>query len=100
MASAEIIAPRVTQVLRVVGRAGAPVHDLRFEGLTFAHTEWEPPADYASSRQAGSEVPGAIFFDYAERCAVTDGRMEHIGNYAVEVGQAPRQPRSVSSRGT
>jgi len=29
-----------------------------FEGLTFSHTEWQPPADYASSLQAGIEVPG------------------------------------------
>jgi hypothetical protein len=86
MGSAEIIAPRLSQVLRVVGRDGAPVHDLRFEGLTLAHTEWQPPADYASSLQAGIEVPGAAFFDHAERCAVTGGAIEHIGNYGVEVG--------------
>lgn len=86
MASVEIIAPRLTQVVRVIGRAGAPAHDIRFEGLVFAHTEWQPPADYTSSLQAGIEVPGALLFDYAERCAVTDGRIEHVGNYAVEVG--------------
>ena len=34
MRSAEIIAPRLSQVVRVVGRSGAPVHDLRFEGLS------------------------------------------------------------------
>jgi hypothetical protein len=85
MLSAEIIAPRLSQVVRVVGRAGNPVHDLRFEGLTLAHTEWQPPADYASSLQAGIEVPGALLFDYAERCAVTGGGIEHIGNYGVEV---------------
>ena len=86
MRSAEIIAPRLSRVIRVVGRDGAPVHDLRFEGLTFAHTEWQPPADYASSLQAGIEVPGALLFDYAERCVVTGGGIEHIGNYGVEVG--------------
>lgn len=86
MSSAEIIAPRLTQVLRVVGRSNAPVHDLRFEGLTLAHTEWQPPTDYASSLQAGIEVPGAVLFDYAERCAITDGTVEHIGNYGIEVG--------------
>lgn len=85
MPSAEIIAPRLTQVVRVVGHEGVPVHDLRFEGITFSHTEWQPPADYASSLQAGIEVPGALLFDYAERCAVTDGGIEHIGNYGVEV---------------
>ena len=85
MPSAEVIAPRLTQVLRVVGRAGATVHDLQFEGLVFAHTEWQPPADYASSLQAGVEVPGALLFDYAERCAVTGGGIEHVGNCGVEV---------------
>ena len=82
----EMIAPRLTQVLRVAGRPGAPVHDLRFEGLTFSHTEWQPPPDYASSLQAGVEVPGALWFDYAERCAVTGGAIEHLGNSGVEVG--------------
>ncbi|HZL90195.1 MAG TPA: right-handed parallel beta-helix repeat-containing protein [Pirellulaceae bacterium] len=86
LATAEIIAPQLPQVLRVMGREGAPVHDLRFEGLTFAHTQWQPPADYASSLQAGIEVPGALVFDYAERCAVTGGGIEHIGNYGIEVG--------------
>jgi hypothetical protein len=86
MPSAEIIAPVLPQIVRVVGREGAPVHDLRFEGLIFAHTEWQPPADYASSLQAGIEVPGALLFDYAERCSVTGGRIEHIGNYGIEVG--------------
>jgi hypothetical protein len=86
MASTEIIAPRLTQVVRLVGREGALVHDIRLEGLTLAHTQWQPPADYASSLQAGIEVPGVLQFDYAERCAFAGGRIEHIGNYAVEVG--------------
>ena len=71
--------------VRPIGREGTPAHDIRFEGLVFAHTEWQPPADYASSLQGGIEVPGALLFDYAERCAFTDGAIEHIGNYGVEV---------------
>jgi hypothetical protein len=85
MRSAEMIAPRMPQVVRVAGRAGAPVHDLHFDRLILAHAEWQPPADYASSLQAGIEVPGALLFDYAERCSFTDGGIEHIGNYGVEV---------------
>jgi hypothetical protein len=83
--STEIIAPRLTQALRIVGRPGALVHDLYFERLVLAHTEWQPPSDYASSLQAGIEVPGAVVFDHAERCAFTGGGIEHIGNYGVEV---------------
>ncbi len=85
LSRAEIVAPRLTQVLRVVGRPGAPVRDLRFEGIVFSHTEWLPPPDYASSLQAGVEVPGALFFDYAERCAVVGGAIEHLGNCGIEV---------------
>lgn len=85
MSTAEIIAPRLLSVLRVVGKPGAPVHDLRFERLTFSHTEWQPPPAYASSLQAGVEVPGAVFFDYAERCVVIGGAIEHIGNCGLEV---------------
>ena len=66
MTTAQVIASQLTQVVRVVGRPGAPAHDLRFEGITFSHTEWQPPPDYASSLQAGVEVPGALYFDYAE----------------------------------
>jgi parallel beta-helix repeat protein len=86
LASAQIVAPRLSQLLRVAGQEGIPVQDLYFEGLVFAHTEWQPPYDYASSLQAGIEVPGALFFDYAERCGVRGCRIEHIGNYGVEIG--------------
>ena len=86
MPTAEIIAPRLPQVVRVVGREGALVHDLHFEGLRFAHTEWEAPADWASSLQAAVDVPGALFFDWARRCSVRDSAIEHVGTYAVEVG--------------
>jgi hypothetical protein len=85
VATAEIIAPRLMRAMQIVGRPGAPAHDLHFEGITFSHTEWQPPADYASSLQAGVEVPGALFFDYAERCAITGGGIEHIGNCGIEV---------------
>jgi hypothetical protein len=74
------------RVVQVAGRPGAPTHDIHFEGITFSHTEWQPPAGYASSLQAGIEVPGALFFNYAERSAVTGGGIEHIGNYGIEVG--------------
>ena len=85
METVEIIAPRLTQVLRLVGRDGAPVKHVHFEGLTFSHTEWEPPADWASSLQAAVDVPGAVFFDYAEGCGIRGGAIEHVGTYGVEV---------------
>jgi hypothetical protein len=39
LAAVELIAPRLAQVVRIVGRPDAPVRFLRFEGIAFAHTE-------------------------------------------------------------
>lgn len=80
-----LVAPRLTQVLRVVGREGALVEHVHFEGLTFSHTEWEPPVDWASSLQAAIDVPGAVFFDYARQCSLRLCVIEHVGTYGVAV---------------
>ena len=87
MKSIELVAPRLTQVLRLVGREDAPVEHLHFEGITFSHTEWEPPPDWSSSLQAAIDVPGAVFFDYAGRCSLIRCAIEHVGTYGVEVSQ-------------
>jgi CubicO group peptidase (beta-lactamase class C family) len=83
----QMVAPRLAQLVRVVGRPDAPVRFLRFESLTFAHAEWEPPADWAASSQAATDVPGALFLTHASRCAVRQCRVEHVGTYAIEVGE-------------
>jgi hypothetical protein len=85
MQTAEVIAPRLPQVLRLSGWEGAAVAHLHFEGLTISHTEWEPPADWAASLQAATDVPGAVSFEYAERCSLRKGAIEHTGTYGVEV---------------
>jgi hypothetical protein len=87
LGAAEIIAPRLAQVLRVVGRGDATVKHLRFEGITFAHSEWQPPADWAGSSQAAAAVPGAVFLAHAKQCSLSECVIEHVGNYGVEVGE-------------
>ena len=86
MPSAEIIAPRLTQVVRVVGRP-AP------RSTTSALKASPSPTRNGSRRptmprrsRPESKCPAHLLFDYAERCAVTGGGIEHIGNYGVEVG--------------
>src|SRR5512133_1879995 len=91
LAGAELIAPRLVQLVRVIGRAGAPVRFLRFERLNFAHTEWQPPADWAGSGQAAVDVPGAIFFSNATQCAIAQCRVEHLGTYGIELGGGCRE---------
>jgi len=101
--TAEAYAPRVEQVLRIVGRPdeGRFVEFLRFEGLTFEHTEWQnlgdwstetpealgaPPVRHASSGQAAQRVPGVVYLEGARSCAIEDCAVRHIGGYGVELG--------------
>ena len=73
LAAAEIIAPHLTQVVRVVGSRDAPVKHLRFEGITFAHTEWQPPADWARIEPGGQSTCRAqCSSTHAKRCASTN----------------------------
>jgi hypothetical protein len=46
MATAVIIAPVLPQLIHIAGTKDKPVTYLRFEGLTFAHTEWREPQDW------------------------------------------------------
>jgi hypothetical protein len=73
--------------MRVVGSRDATVKHLYFEGITFAHSEWQPPADWAGSSQAATDVPGAVFLAHANQCSLSQCVIEHVGNYGVEVGE-------------
>jgi hypothetical protein len=45
MSTAEVIAPGLERLLEIRGSLDKPVHDLRFEGLTFAHATWLQPSE-------------------------------------------------------
>ena len=85
--STEVVAPRLVQLLRVAGdaEAGLPVSNIRFQGLTFAHTEWALPPEKAGDGQAITSAPGALWFAGAEGCAVHDCTIEHVGGYGIEL---------------
>ena len=57
MRDAEVIAPALTQLLRISGTPERPVRNLRFKGLTFSHTHWPLPAHGYNGRQACSYFP-------------------------------------------
>ena len=94
MEKAEIIAPLVPQLVRVVGTKDAPVKHMRFEGLTFAHTEWLEPPDWPREGHyytgAWYDVPGAIRLTHASECALTRCVIEHGSAYGVEVREGSR----------
>lgn len=70
--------------------------DVRIEGIAFEHADWSVPerlgrtfehhddgTKYAASPQAASNVPGALHFIHARRCAVVNCEISHVGGYGV-----------------
>jgi len=86
---AEIIAPRLVQLIRFEGAAeGEPnLRNVRLEGITFAHTEWNLPPDKAGDGQAITSAPGVLWLQGAEACSVRNCTVEHIGSYAIELAK-------------
>ncbi len=81
LATTEIIAPRLEELLRLKGQVG----HLHFENLTFAHQTWEPPRECVGYIQAAFGVPGAVVLDGAHECVFYGCGIRHISGYGFEV---------------
>jgi len=46
LATAEAVVPALTTLMEIKGSLDNPVHDLRFEGLTFAYATWLRPSEW------------------------------------------------------
>lgn len=89
--STEIYAPCLRQLLRLVGDPDNDrfVESIHFKDITFRHADWDhPDAEFASDIQAAVNVPGAIYMEGARHCVIDNCRIEHIGDYAVELADA------------
>ncbi|MBI2513199.1 MAG: hypothetical protein HYV96_14570 [Opitutae bacterium] len=100
-----VIRPELESLVVLAGTLSAPVHDLRFEGLTLAHTGWTRPnrhgfvdvqanslvpADPAAAvdpqyrhNQRKDRIPGAIHATTADRIAIRGCRFARLGGAGV-----------------
>lgn len=86
--TAEVMAPVLSEVLRIEGRTtNELVREVWFEGLTFAHAEWQAPTNWPGSNQAANEVPGAIVVRNARDVGLRGCRVAHVGTYGVELAE-------------
>ncbi len=105
MTRARVIRPELENLIVLDGRLDAPVHHLRFEGLTFAHTGWTRPnhfgfvdvqanslvpADPASAvdlqyrhNQRKDRIPAAFQAMAADHIVVRDCRFARLGGTGV-----------------
>lgn len=113
--SAQIVAPRITQLLKLEGSPDIEryVEFLRFDGLTFEHTDWyqppggvdqsmehakpSPPTNFAAAPQAATHIPGAIHLAGARYCAIENCIIQHIGWYGIELADGCRGNRIVGN---
>jgi len=81
----EVIAPRLTELVRLVGNAdmGLHVEHVILRGLAFQHADWILAPEGNSSTQAAVEVPAVITADAARHCAVEGCEVAHVGTYAI-----------------
>jgi len=91
-----VVAPRLEQLVRVVGARSAPVRRVRFEGLQFAHTTFPlPPVGYREIQAAhyGTTLGAKTFVQpVAFECRGVEGlelarcRFAHLGASGVGFG--------------
>ena len=64
MSKAEVIAPRLEELLRLEGEptAGKPIEHLHFEGLSFQYTDWTMPRAGPVDGQAAAFLKTAAIF--------------------------------------
>ena len=86
--TAEVIAPRLDRLVVFEGDAQADrlVEHVRFEGLSFAHGNWNVAAEGQSFPQAEVNVGAAVAATGARHVAFADCRVRHVGRYAFEFG--------------
>jgi hypothetical protein len=89
IATAEVVAPRTDQLLRIAGDAGAGrfVDHVHFSGLTFAHTRWELKPEGYSFYQAEMVIPATVVAAGLRDASFTDCAIVHTGGYGLELGR-------------
>jgi hypothetical protein len=103
MTEAEAVVPRLERLVVLAGTQEAPVRNLAFRGLTFAHTEWRLPEVGHDGRQAffwygGRAVPeekafpaSALHWRWAEGCSLEGCTVTHTGATAVRMEEGCRR---------
>jgi len=57
MAKTEVIAPALEKLVDIRGTLDNPVHDIQFEGITFAHATWLRPSEFGHPDTQANFIP-------------------------------------------
>lgn len=102
-ATADVVVPRLEELVRVAGTPAAPVHDVAFVGITFAHATWLGPSssDGYAVLQAGITRRGAggaqakplshVTVHAGRGVRFSGCRFEHLGGVALALEVAAQK---------
>src|SRR3954469_15864812 len=77
--STSFVAPRLWKILSAAG-----LSYVTFQGLTFAHSDWQVPASGYTGGQADNSLPAAITVTNATGVVFESDTVEHTGAYGIE----------------
>jgi hypothetical protein len=83
METAEVVAPRVEEFLRITGEAGKPVENLTFRGLRFLYGQYILPPGGHADGQAALSIPAVVMADFAKQVTFEDCEIAHVGVNAI-----------------
>lgn len=91
----QIVAPRLGLLMEVQGDAKNRkwVEHIRFEGITFAHTNFVLPKEGYGCVQAEAVMPGAVRLEGAHNITFRDCGILHSATYALEFGAGAKHNR-------
>jgi hypothetical protein len=81
--TAQVIAPRLSQLLLFKGEPDQKIGYHRFDGLSFLYTGWAVPAEGFEPRQAAAALESVIQADHAEHLIFENCEIAHTGLYAL-----------------
>jgi hypothetical protein len=84
----EIVAPAITQLVRLEG-----ARDVTFRGLDFRHADWTMPAEGFADAQAAMQAPSAFEAAGAENVVIDHCAFRQSGGYAVWFGRGCKRNR-------
>jgi parallel beta-helix repeat protein len=87
LAKAEVIASRLDDLLVLEGEAKNPVRNVKLQGLTFSHTDWNPGTNGYADSQAAVAIRGDIRAEFAVHCATEGCTFAQLAGYALELGR-------------
>jgi hypothetical protein len=98
MNTAEVIAPQSLDLLRLEGNvaAGKFIGDLRFERLSFQHTDWAmPDAQMVDGQAAAFLDTAAVYARGVRDCIFQDCEIVHTGGYGLWLQNGCKDSRVV-----